>query len=115
MSDSSPSHDTNRIVLVAENQLEGLIGEWVQRAVHTALDSHIADLEMRREWLSNGEAMREFDVSRSTLARWRKSGRLPFSKQGGLLFYRRSDIDDMLAEGLNHCKGIRLCKPYSPI
>ncbi len=94
---------TENIIVASDSRIREIVEQAVQSAVQTALDQHWADLQMRREWLSNGEAMAELGVSRSTLARWRKSGRLPYSKQNSLLFYRRCDIEKMLAAGLrNH-------------
>ena len=94
---------TDFIIVASDSRIREIVEQAVQSAVQKALDSHWADLQMRRQWLSNGEAMAELGVSRSTLARWRKSGQLPYSKSGSLVFYRRSDIEQMLAAGLrNH-------------
>ncbi|GAC1521585.1 MAG: hypothetical protein NVS3B1_05930 [Marmoricola sp.] len=41
-----------------------------------------------------------FGVTEKTLARWAKSGRLPFTMTlGGHRRYRRSDLDTLLAAG----------------
>ena len=93
------------ILIVAENRIRAIVEQSVQIAVQKALDTHLADLQMRRKWLSNAEAMRELGLSRSTLARWRKSGRLPYSKSGSLVFYRRSDVERMLSAGLRTHSG----------
>ena len=46
-----------------------------------------------KEWLSNSEAMSLLGVSRATIQRYRREGRIPYSKIGaGSLRYRRSDL-----------------------
>jgi excisionase family DNA binding protein len=54
----------------------------------------------KKEWLSNSEVMSLLQVSRSTLSRHRASGKLPFSKVGSCVWYRRQDVEQMLSQGL---------------
>ena len=88
------------VVVATEGQLREFIDQSVRKAVADAFETRTADLEMRREWLSNREVMAEFGWSRSTLARMRKSGKLPYSKGGSLIHYRRADVEAMLEAGM---------------
>lgn len=47
-------------------------------------------------YVENEEAMRLLNLSRPTLARYRKDGRLPFSRLGSKVFYRIADIEAMM-------------------
>lgn len=53
-----------------------------------------------KEWLTNEKAMEYLGCSRSTLARYRRDGRLRYSKVGNGVYYRRTDIESMLSAGL---------------
>lgn len=61
-------------------------------------DARAADAKLGLDWLSNEEAQRITGLSRATLARYRADGTLPYSKLGQNIFYRRSEIDRILAE-----------------
>ena len=53
-----------------------------------------------KEWLSNREAMAFLGLSKTTLQRYRTSGRLPYAKLGGSIFYRYSDLVSVLEANL---------------
>ena len=57
-------------------------------------------LPARFNWVSNQQALEILGLSKPTLQRYRASGLLPFSKLGGNVYYRRSDIDAVLEENL---------------
>ena len=50
-----------------------------------------------KTFLTNAEAQAYLGVSKPTLQRYRSSGRLRFSKIGGCVWYRREDLDALLA------------------
>ncbi|WP_448698138.1 helix-turn-helix domain-containing protein [Mucilaginibacter sp. AW1-3] len=50
-------------------------------------------------WLKNVEVRKLLGVSNGTLQNLRVNGSLAFSKVGGTYFYRRDDIEKMLAGG----------------
>jgi excisionase family DNA binding protein len=52
------------------------------------------------EFISNKEAMALYGLSRPTLQRYRASGRLAFTRIGTKIWYRRTDLEELLAEGL---------------
>lgn len=49
-----------------------------------------------KAWLTNPEAMQYLGLSRPTLARYRASGKLPYSKVGSSIYYRLSDVEALL-------------------
>lgn len=49
-----------------------------------------------KPWLKNDEVKRLLDISTNTLQRLRVSGKLGFSKVGGIHFYRYEDIEKLL-------------------
>ena len=51
-------------------------------------------------WVSNQQLIEELRVSKPTLQRWRQSGELAYSKCGGIVFYRRSDVNAFLERHL---------------
>ena len=51
------------------------------------------DTPPKKEWLTNREAMTFLGVSRATMQRYRRDGRILYSKIGsGSLRYRRADL-----------------------
>ncbi|PLX00995.1 MAG: DNA-binding protein [Marinilabiliales bacterium] len=50
------------------------------------------NLELQDEWLSTAEAAKFLKVSKKTLLRYRNMGKLPYSKDGRKVRYKKSDI-----------------------
>ena len=48
------------------------------------------------DWVDGQIVLQSLHISVRTLARLRASGRLPFSKIGKKIYYKRSDIENML-------------------
>ena len=76
--------------------LADLVEPMIERAVRAALPKASPDDRPGKDWLTNAEAMEYLGLSRPTLARYRKSGKLRFSKVGSNVFYRLSDIEALL-------------------
>lgn len=76
------------LIIITKPELTGLIEESVRNAV--------LDNSADKDWLSNKEAQEYLGLSRPTLQRYRSSGKLPFSKVGNKIYYRRSDIEALL-------------------
>lgn len=51
-----------------------------------------------REWLKTSDVRELLGVSAGTMATLRNSGKIPFTKIGGLIFYRYDDIQRVLEE-----------------
>lgn len=47
-------------------------------------------------YLTDKEISEKLRVSRSTLQRWRYSGRIPYFKIGGKMIFRESDVQTLL-------------------
>lgn len=47
-------------------------------------------------WMTSNEAQQFFKVSRSTLYRWSKAKQLPYTKIGGVLFYPKTFIEQLM-------------------
>ena len=57
-------------------------------------------LVINREWLEPKEICAILNISRRTLADYSKKGYIPYSRLGGRVYYRFSDIDDYLSSHL---------------
>ncbi|MFI0431300.1 helix-turn-helix domain-containing protein [Mariniflexile sp. HMF6888] len=57
-------------------------------------------------WLTSAEAQQFFRVSRSTLYRWCKTKKLPYTKQGGVLYYPKKFIEQLMINRMrnNHLR-----------
>ena len=49
------------------------------------------------DWIDNSDVMRMLNISRRTLQTLRSNGKIPFSRIGNKIYYRRQDIQNMLA------------------
>ncbi len=48
------------------------------------------------DWLDNQDIMQALHLSERTLQTWRKSGKIPFSKIGGKIYYKKEDLQQLL-------------------
>lgn len=54
-------------------------------------------------WMTSDEAQQFLKVSRSTLHRWCKTKQLPYTKLGGVLYFPKLFIEQLMARKLqNH-------------
>ena len=49
------------------------------------------------DWIDNSDVMRMLNISRRTLQTLRSNGKIPFSRIGNKIYYRRQDIQNILA------------------
>ena len=54
-------------------------------------------INIRTEWMNGLEVGHALGMSYKTLLRLRKSGALPYSKVNGKIYFKREDIDQLLA------------------
>ncbi|RZM07974.1 MAG: DNA-binding protein [Pedobacter sp.] len=57
-----------------------------------------AAIEELKPWLKSYEVCKLLRISSGTLQNLRDSGKIKFSKVGGIIFYFRTDIDQLLKQ-----------------
>ena len=82
------------LVLTKKDDLRKVLREEIDQALKRGLLGR--EDPTGKEWLSNSELISYLNLSKATLQRLRRSGQLPFSKLNGLIFYKRSDVIDLL-------------------
>lgn len=89
------------LVIVSKSDLQDLIQESFQTTL-SALHQPPAQSpdSLAKKWLTNAEARAILSLSKTTLQRYRDEGRLSFSKIAGSIYYRRSDIDELLERNI---------------
>ena len=83
------------VIVASRSELSGLIQDSVSRGL-----AEIIAQQSEKDWLTNKEAQEYLGLSRPTLQRYRSSGKLPFSKVGGNIYYRREDIEKLLEDNV---------------
>lgn len=89
-----------QISVFSPEAIEELSDKSAEKAVRLVLKKLPNDDSPDWDWISNRECTRLTGFSKSTTQRYRESGRLPFSKVGGNIFYRRSDLEDLLERNI---------------
>ncbi len=80
------------------------------RSLVKAFESHKANqpTDIRSEWLNTVEASHALGISAKSLQRLRNCGSLPYSRVHGKVYYKKSDIEQLLERNyhklnINHC------------
>lgn len=108
--ETSANIHVDPVIVNTKGALVRAVEEGVERAINTARSEWERE---RREvapgfgWITNARAMELLGLSRPTLARYRASGKLPYSKIGSSIYVRLSDLEALLESGLNHNDGDR--------
>ena len=90
-----PRAHTVRVITLSEEEVRRVIAEEI-----ASLREEVGALAPRaaqKAWLTNDEACEYLGLSRTTMARLRGAGTLPFSKFRGNVYYALADIEDALA------------------
>ncbi|WP_163324347.1 helix-turn-helix domain-containing protein [Draconibacterium mangrovi] len=53
---------------------------------------------LRNGWMIGAEVKQVLHISQRTLQTWRENGTLPFSQISGKIYYRTSDVENLLNE-----------------
>lgn len=89
------------LIITSKSDLRDLINASVRDAINSNSDSQKQKGDSPKPWMTNREAQEFYGLSKSTLQRYRNCGKLPFSKIGGRVYYRRTDIIKLLEENLS--------------
>ncbi len=52
-------------------------------------------------WITSAYALQYFKVSRSTLYRWRKNKQVPYTKVGGVIYFPKIYIQQLMGQKLH--------------
>ena len=86
------------IVVTSTSDLQKIVDASVEAATTKLLARIHPSNSSPKEWLTNREAMDFLGLSKTTLQRYRTSGRLPYSKIGGNIYYQYTDLVSLLEE-----------------
>jgi len=86
------------LVVASLDDLEAIVSASVDAAVKRAQDDTPARPDI--QWVTNRDAVDLLGVSKNTLQRYRNDGKIAFSQEGQKIWYRKSDIEDMLCRNL---------------
>ena len=87
------------IFITARNRLVEAV-ERRRAAVRNVLAEQPRTSGPDRRWLTSREAQACLGLHRTTLARYRATGRLPYSKVQSSVYYRLADIEALLERGM---------------
>ena len=91
-SQPNPNDPDMEVIITSPENLRRIVSD----ALRTTLPRLLSDLKpvssTPKEWLTNREAMDFLGLSKTTLQRYRASGRLPYSKLEGSIYYRYADL-----------------------
>lgn len=97
------------VVVTSEKQIRRIVSDALQTTLPQLLSTLKPVTEQGKEWLTEAEARQFLGWSKTTMARRRSDGTLPYSKVNGSLFYRLEDIvavlEAHLVSGSNDAKG----------
>ena len=88
------------VIVTSKKDLQRIVNASVEAATAKILAQVQPAASGPKEWLTNREAMAFLGLSKTSLQRYRSSGRLPFSKIEGSIFYRYADLVAVLEENL---------------
>ena len=80
------------VIVTSKRDLQRIVNASVEAATAKVLSQVQQAASGPKEWLTNREAMAFLGLSKTSLQRYRSSGRLPFSKIEGSIFYRYADL-----------------------
>lgn len=54
----------------------------------------------RDGWMDSADVCRTLGISKRTLQTWRNNGKIPYTMLGGKVYFKESDINELLQVGL---------------
>ncbi len=88
------------LVITTKSELQRIVDASVEAATAKVLARLNPTNSGPKEWLTNKETMAFLGLSKTSLQRYRVSGRLTFSKIGGNIYYRYADLVAVLEANL---------------
>lgn len=87
--------------ITAQNRLTATVEAAVDKAVRRVLQARAQEATEPggKDWLTNREAQAYLGLSKPTLARYRATGQLPYSRLGSSVYYRLADLEALLEKG----------------
>ena len=80
--------------------IENAVGIGIERASALVRPEAKPKIEPNFQWISNLKTQEITGWSRATLQRLRRDGKLPYAKVGSSIFYRRTDLENLLAKSM---------------
>ena len=84
---------TNKIVLLSSMELENLVRNAVREELAAA-----ANLKKEKEFLNARDVCALLNISVSTLSKWKRESKIPYSKIGKRVFFKRQDVINSLKD-----------------
>ena len=95
------------LIITSTEDLRRIVDASVEAATEKVLSRVKTTESSHKEWLTNREVMGFLGLSKATLQRYRTSGRLPYSKIGGNIYYRYHDLVAVLEDNLVREEGMQ--------
>ncbi|MFB6343063.1 helix-turn-helix domain-containing protein [Saccharicrinis sp. FJH62] len=89
---------SNSFVLIEEKTVNELFNEIknLNQKIDSELKTKVGGLS--EKWLDNQDVMLELKISQRTLQNMRHTKMLPYSKVGGKVYYKSTDVERLLSE-----------------
>ena len=88
------------ISLISGEELRKVAEESAAKAAQIVIDLLPSSTDSSWKWMPNKEYLKKRGISKTTAQRERDSGLISFSKIGGKIYYRRSDVEALLENNL---------------
>ena len=88
------------VIVTSVRDLQRIVDASVEAATAKVLARLSPTKAGPKEWLTNKEAMDFLGLSKTSMQRYRASGRLSYSKIGGSIYYRYADLVAVLEANL---------------
>ena len=86
--------------VLSTEELRKVAEESATLAAQLVIDKLPLSTDPSWEWISNSEYLRKRGITKTTAQRDRDNGVIPWSKIGGKIYYRRSDVEALLEKNL---------------
>ena len=77
----------------ARGELRSVAREVIREELQPLLQKIRGSASKDGEVMTNADVMRYTGLSKSTLARYRRAEKLPYTRKGQRVYYKRSDVD----------------------